>query len=251
MTEQEKYLYWLRFSKFQKTRELAYVPLINKALKNQIKYVIDNGLNNTTLVSISSAEIYTILKKLYNEAALIYGASIAAKLPKNQKRYTMGFSEQMRQLMEDFFRYELFNTAEEITTTTRDKIQEIFIKALNDGSSISEVVKLLTAEGFTKIRAKLIARTETVTAANQGAVFAAQSVGLNMDKIWISARDSRTRRSPRDKFDHLHMDGKTVGMNEFFNVSGQLMAQPGDRKNGATAGNICNCRCTVAFVEKK
>ena len=47
------------------------------------------------------------------------------------------------------------------------------------------------------------------------------------------------------------MNGKTVGMYEMFNVSGQLMAQPGDRKNGATAGNVCNCRCTVAFVEKK
>lgn len=251
MNEKEKYFYWLKFSKFQKARENAYMPLINRALKKQVKSVINGGLNNSAVARISSDEIYNLLKKLYNEAALIYGASIAANLKKDTKRYTMGFSEQMRQLMEDFFKYELYNTAEEITATTREKIQEIFIKAINEGLGLNEVVKLLSAEGFTRIRAKLIARTETVTAANQGAVFAAQAAGLQLNKMWISAKDSRTRRQPRDKFDHLHMNGKTVGMYEMFNVSGQLMAQPGDRKNGATAGNVCNCRCTVAFVEKK
>jgi uncharacterized protein with gpF-like domain len=251
MTENEKNIYWLRFSKFQKTRELAYVPLINKALRNQVKHVIDNNLSQSSIATISYAELYQVLKDLYNEAALIYGASIVKNLPKTEKRYPMGFSQMMRELMENYFRLELLNTVNDITATTREKIQEIFIKATNEGLSFNDIIKLLTEQSFTKIRAKLIARTETVTAANQGAMFAAQSVGLKMNKVWISAKDFRTRRLPRYKFDHFHMNGVTVGFDELFDVSGQKMQQPGDRKHGATAGNICNCRCTVAFVEKK
>ena len=107
-----------------------------------------------------------------------------------------------------------------------------------------DIVKALTALDFTRIRARLIARTESTTASNQAATFAAQQNGATK-KIWISAKDNRTRRRPRNATDHLHADGQEVGINDYFIVSGELMMQPGDKK--ASAGNVCNCRCTVAF----
>jgi len=45
------------------------------------------------------------------------------------------------------------------------------------------------------------------------------------------------------------MNGKRVGYNEKFNVSGQEMEYPGDPN--ASAGNVVNCRCTVAVVPKR
>jgi len=211
-----------------------------------VKQFIDGGLTQTALGAISGFKLWQLLKELYQDAGVVYGAKVAATIKKNKARMTMGFSENMQRLLEQYFRYELLNTVEDITQTTREKIQEILTQASINGSSIDDIIKQLTALEFTKNRAKLIARTETVTAANQGAVFAAQSSGATR-KVWIAARDSRTRRSPRDAFDHLHMDGVEVMLNDNFVVSGQLMGQPGDRKQGASAGNICNCRCTVGF----
>jgi hypothetical protein len=42
---------------------------------------------------------------------------------------------------------------------------------------------------------------------------------------------------------HMEMDGKEVGVDEDFEVSGYPMAYPGD--NRAPAGEVCNCRCST------
>jgi hypothetical protein len=82
---------------------------------------------------------------------------------------------------------------------------------------------------------------------------AGNSSNLVMDKVWISAQDNRTRRRPRNKFDHLHMNGVTVPYEEDFNVSGEMLSFPGDQTNGevrSSGGNVINCRCKVALLPR-
>jgi uncharacterized protein with gpF-like domain len=137
----------------------------------------------------------------------------------------------------------------EITDTTRDNMRKILTKGMQEGWSINDMMKELEKLGINAYRAELIARTETTRAANQGALLGAVSTGLQTVKEWISVNDDRTRRIPRDKFDHLHMDGKQVPTDSPFTVPGMgsidIMEYPGD-PNGS-AGNVCNCRCTVGF----
>ena len=136
-----------------------------------------------------------------------------------------------------------------ITTTTKEDMRKILTKGMQEGWSITQMMNELEKLGITAYRAELIARTETTRAANQGALLGAVSTGLMTVKEWISVNDDRTRRIPRDKFDHLHMDGKQVPVDEPFTVPGMsavdFMEYPGD-PNGS-AGNVCNCRCTVGF----
>jgi uncharacterized protein with gpF-like domain len=137
----------------------------------------------------------------------------------------------------------------EITDTTRDTMRKVLTKGMQEGLSINEMMRELEKLGINAYRAELIARTETTRAANQGALLGAVSTGLQTVKEWISVNDDRTRRIPRDKFDHLHMDGKQVPTDMPFTVPGMgsidIMEYPGD-PNGS-AGNVCNCRCTVGF----
>jgi len=239
------------FNKFQKSRERAYTPVINKALKFQVNQFIAAKLLGYTdtqaLEFITSAKLYEALKPLYLDAGITYGAKHLTYLKRQKARMPIGFNQLMTDLLNNYFLVELLNTVEDITSYTKELIRNILLKAVPLGLSIGEITEQLQDIGFTYQRARTIARTETVTAANVGAMLSVKTTGLSLRKVWISATDNRTRRRPRDKYDHLHMNGVIVSYDELFNVSGDLMAQPGDRKHKANAGNIINCRCTIGF----
>ncbi len=251
MTEQEKAELWQKFNLFQRSRIKSYTPKINKALQFQVNQFIAAkklGYNDSqALEFVSSASLYEVLKPLYNDAGINYGAKTIAYLRTQKARFPIGFNRLMTELLNQYFQIDLLNIVEDITQTTKGLIRDILIAAYAAGSSFSEIINELSAIGFTQNRARVIARTETVTAANTGSYLAAKTTGLELRKVWISAQDNRTRRHPRDRYDHLHMNGAKVNYRELFNVSGEFMLHPGDRKNGANAGNICNCRCTHGY----
>lgn len=148
-----------------------------------------------------------------------------------------------------FLEQGLTNLVNGITSTTKETIRKILIQGMQEGWSINDMMREIEKAGINIYRAELIARTETTRAANQGAMLGAVSTGLMTMKEWISITDNRTRVIPRDNYDHLHMDGKTTPIDEPFTVPGlrtiDIMEYPGDA-NGS-AGNVCNCRCTVGF----
>lgn len=131
-----------------------------------------------------------------------------------------------------------------------------------DFTEISEDIhKLVKRKDFYEWQALRIARTEATAAANYAASQAGNISGYVMVKEWISAQDNRTRRYPKtgkdgqeiqgDLYDHYHMNGKRVLRTDKFRVVSREgliddMEYPGD-PNGE-AGNVINCRCTVAVI---
>ena len=83
------------------------------------------------------------------------------------------------------------------------------------------------------------ARTETVSAYNDGAVQSYGDAGVER-KEWLASIDERTREA------HAEADGQVVNTHEAFMVDGEEMEYPGDP--GASAENVINCRCTVLPV---
>jgi len=68
-------------------------------------------------------------------------------------------------------------------------------------------------------------------------------IGLTPPKVqkeWVTAGDEVVRMSP---FSHVAADGDKVNIDESFSVSGQLLRIPGDTSQGASLGNVINCRC--------
>ena len=243
---------WQTFHRFQKSREKIYGPKINNALKSQANQFLEGINNNYTYTQaldlVTSKTMYEALKPLYLDAGIVYGAKHLAYLKRQKARLPIGFNALMIELLNQYFNIDLLNTVEEITGYSKELLRNIFLRAIPLGLSISEITQQIEEVGFTYNRSRLIARTETVVAANTGAMLAAQTTGLKLNKVWIAARDNRTRRIPRNRYDHLHMDGVIVPKEQPFTVTGEIMMQPGDGKNGAKAGNICNCRCTIGFI---
>jgi uncharacterized protein with gpF-like domain len=154
-------------------------------------------------------------------------------------------------MVNEYFRKELLSKAVvPITNTTRKQIEMVMAQAAVEGWGVDKTVRALKNSDITKNRAELIVRTESTKAANAGKMLGAADMGVAVEKQWVSATDIRTRRIPRDQYDHLHMNGKRVPFDAGFIVpstrSIDLMLYPGD-PSGA-AGNVCNCRCTVVFI---
>ena len=156
----------------------------------------------------------------------------------------------MYQRIVEYFGTDILNTSIGITDTTKMLIRNILTEAYKEGWDYDKIVGLLQATELSRVRARMIARTETVTAANTGAILVAKETGLKLKKEWLSAMDNRTRR------DHLYVNGTVINMDEYFNVGGYQMYQPGDRggKDGrpeVAAKEIVNCRCAILFTPIK
>lgn len=246
MNQEEKHNYLLRFQRFQQSREKYFAPKLYKALLNQYKTVTDNiHLKEKAVDKISAKEITDILQNLYLDAGIIYGAKIRADLNHQKSRMPIGFSERMHQLIMEYFGQDILNTSLGITETTKKLIRDVFINAYAQGLGINDIIKQFEDTEMSRIRSRLIARTETVTSANGGALIVAKETGLLLNKIWLATKDSRTRH------DHAQVDGHTVGRDEYFDVGGATMLHPGARtqEDGSPvpAKELCNCRCTTLY----
>ena len=134
----------------------------------------------------------------------------------------------------------------QINRTTETQIRSIIRSGLDEGLGTDGIAKRIRelSSPFSALRAHVIARTETHTAANFGAQEAAELTGLQMQREWVSAMDDRTRDTAGA--DHVDADGQVVGMREPFIVSGEELMFPGDPSG--SAGNVIMCRCSVAYV---
>lgn len=252
-----KAAYLQQFHKFQYNRELHFAPKFKAALRHQYTQFIQakkQGLaNHSALIHITSGGIYNVLKPLYRDS-VHYGSLIYSQLPKAptklKRRAPIGFNQEMINLINNYFEDtgSWANISESITNTTRDLINVVLEIANEEGRSLDWIVQSLEEEqagDLTRNRARLIARTESVTASNQAAYFAAAKTGLLMKKSWLSAEDARVRPS------HAIADGTKVNLDDYFLVGGFEMLIPGARtaKNGLAipANLVCNCRCVATY----
>ena len=206
-----------------------------------------------------SKELIKIFESLYKEAAVLFGNSVyrALKIEANRKGMTFGFNREWTQQMMDFLMAQGFALVSDITSTTKTKLLSIVKKGIEKGLSVDEIVRIIQSDeqlAYAAFRARRIVRTEVMRASNMASMMAADSHDFYVDKQWISARDNRTRRIPRNQFDHVELDGVVIKYDETFNETGkdgeQVAAmQPGDIS--APPGFTINCRCTVAFIPRR
>lgn len=126
--------------------------------------------------------------------------------------------------------------------TTWEAVQEAIIDGEAEGETIDGIAKrignvMAQAKGY---RARVIARTEAVGAANAGSYQAAKASGVVGQKTWLAAVDHRTRST------HVSADGQTVDLDKKFAVGAARLDHPGDPAGGPS--EVVNCRCTLSYV---
>ena len=236
-------IYRQKWSRFQQRQEKIYTRKFKKALQEQVSQYLSQG-------AITAEPLQNVLIDLYKTVGPLWSAKTGIRKGGivEMKAGGMGFSERILELLRDYFFIDLFNDAQLMTQYSREVIARVLTQASITGASTSDIVKELTAHpDFSAMRARRIARTETVTASNVAAVINAKESGLKMNKEWISVQDKRTRHS------HRSIDGRIVGINDYFTMdTGVTMQQPGARQQqdgqAVPGSEVVNCRCVCGFI---
>jgi len=143
-----------------------------------------------------------------------------------------------------------------ITNTTKDHFLKILGDALLEGLGVREIANRIrrdeSIDAEIQRRALMIARTETGSAIHTGQMVGADRSPFLKQKTWISAKDARTRRNPKQqpsKADHWLLDNQTVPVQAMFTdpTTGHQLMHPHDKVNGR-AVDVINCRCTFAVT---
>ena len=266
MNAKQRKEYWVKVERLRKTLENKYDNGVIKSIQKQFDKFARDVKNYGTSAAISrlaldawNKELYKVFEQMYMESAVIFGNATyrALKIQANQKADTFGFNREWTNEVLKFLATKGFELVSMITKTTRDKLIAIVEQGINEGLGVDDIAKLILADdtiGYVAFRADRIVRTEVMRASNIAAMNGAKAHKFEVDKQWISARDSRTRRIPDDEFDHVEMDGVVVDFNEPFTSTGKkgepvVAMQPGDLS--APAGFTINCRCAVGFIPKR
>lgn len=185
---------------------------------------------------------------MIGEMTQVAGESIMDTLTKEED----GLWGRIRQAyLETFGGQKIIN----ISTTTLRQVQAIIIDNPEMGQDELAAILRDRIPSLARLRAAVIARTETHSAAQFASMETAKTFAIPLVKKWNSVEDHRTRDFGEiggvESFNHRSMDGVTAAMDEPFRVpkrdgTFEYLMFPGD-PNGS-AGNTINCRCVQTYV---
>lgn len=230
-----------------------------RIVQKHIKIILNKiPVDNTTLynyealitLNINYKDIEKMFVEIYSTIGLNYGNKVNNDIEKVKKANILFNKYLLKQIL-------LFLSTEGGVkiNSVRDTLITDVIKSIKDGLVENATVidlqnaiyaLIIKSQSFYKWQALRISRTETTSASNFAGIKTAENSDLVLDKIWISVQDDRTRINP---FDHLDMNNQKQELEKPFFVGGENIMYPGDTR--ASAGNVINCRCTVAFVPKR
>lgn len=240
----------------RKAHERRFISQLKAAFEDQAKAVaraVDSGDLDTAItqadaaIAKNSQKIAAIIERNMRAVGDDFGKQTLRSAKQDLRRKESKQEEQRFQyFLESWIKIHSGRRITQVNETTKKKVADAIRLGFQEEEGIPDLAKRIqdSYSGFSKKRATLIARTETVAASNAATKGAAKSLGIpDLKKIWISSSDSRSRDN------HRAMDDTKIDIDEKFLVptdSGAVeMDQPGDPT--APVGEIANCRCTLGF----
>lgn len=241
-------------------KQLARV--LNRYFREQRSRVLAAARDYTSLTTavvphiFNAADEHQKLMKAISTPMLSFMAQGAANALAARPKKTKAFSLEDWELPDDVRDAILaaFNVLEgeqywqDIQATTSDRITAVILESIELGHNHSQMVRLLetTLAGMGRLRAQMIARTETTLGYNAGHQASYDALAADGDisgKMWLAVVDDDTRPA------HLELDGVTVGPQENFEVGGHSAPYPGHPSLPAEQRVRCRCVTVAAFSE--
>lgn len=252
MNNKQKRAYAKSFDKYSAIVESKYQPLIEAALRKQVKqfndYAENMGYANALLMIdtvVTIKPIEAVLRRLYlvegkksgrreqQHLNTMYGEELKHSGAVYTTKSINWFTDWLDSLKQ-FFNKEGFLAVRRITETTRNWLREQTTAAMNEQQTVPQIRDRLISPDINRRRANVIARTEVITVLNHANHAAAEDSDLVFIREWSSTRDKRTRHS------HVTMNGEVVTNEQAFSNGGMY---PGDP--ALSAKERIQCRCTV------
>jgi hypothetical protein len=140
-----------------------------------------------------------------------------------------------------------------VNDTTKGAIRDILGEGFRTGLSVDNMARQIDDLYLDQIipnRSRVIARTESIRAANRGSLDAAKGTGLDILKRWVATFDDRSREDGKDgPRPHEDANGSQVPADSPFEVWGENLMHPGDPDGSAR--NTIQCRCTMTYERRR
>lgn len=252
--------YHRQYLKLHKQWETYAEPIVKVGLDKSIQPVID-FLNDSDVdalmaylpylvekqpMQLALGEIYPVIGSRAANFSYNHIQTVGSKL--EQKDFSFFNAEWIRDMV-DYFLLNAGTKIQGITDTTIERIRTLLKQTREQNLSRRDEAKyiqeMLNDPEFNRNRAKVIARTESNTAANHGIHIGGDSSDYYVNKSWIATLDKRTRRDHRIAGLNYRPD-TPIPFNTPFIVGGVPMMYPGDAT--APADQCVNCRCVEAVI---
>lgn len=242
--------YWIKFEKSRRTLESWTARQFREALRKSAEPILEaNTLSDMQSRELDPEPMKNAFVSVYQRVGKEFANAIYKNLTKTKNEVLFTSWDQH---MTNFALNRSLDRINNINLVSIQRIRKVINQGIQEEQGTDEIARMIRSSyPMSMRRAQTIARTEIVSASNEGAVLGAASTGLDYKKEWIAAIDSRTRSFDNgDMYDHVEMDGEQVEKNEPFMTpttrGKEALDYPGD-PNGSP-GNVINCRCTVAFI---
>lgn len=224
--------------------------MINKLPLQNVTYATANA---TVRLNLNEKDFFDMYYQIYKTIGLLHGKQTVRDIQAQIKTISVfetDFINGLQKWMGENLGLRIGSVMETFILEIVKTIQGAYTENLSVQDIQRLIYKLINRPDFYRYQAMRIARTETTTVSNYAALMAAKQSKVILDKVWKSIPDNRTRTRPDDAFDHRGMNGVSIGLDDKFDVNGNEIDYPGDQVHGV-AGNIINCRCTMAFIPRK
>lgn len=242
--------YWRKFETKRITHERYGILRIAKGLQDQIetvKEILPEAGAPALLAGLDQFLKTEPLQVAYQDLYGRVGGDFARDSFRDLSGKSIKAEDDWIEFMRSFAITEAGNRIRMVSDVTLNRIRRVLQQGIDEGLGIEEIARRMeNSNAVNRIRARVIARTEIVSASNRGSLLGAQSTGLTLNKEWITSQDSNVRTYQNSSFDHAESDGDVVASNEPFIVSGEELEYPGDPRG--SAGNVINCRCTIGHI---
>ena len=242
----DKSRYWKLFDTkrltHQRYGELRFV----KGLKEQIDTIIDILPEAGAPALLAGLDQFLKTEPLERAYQDVYGR-VGGDFARDSFTTLTGKSQKAEadwiEYMRNFATSQAGSRIQQVSDVTLSRIRVALEQGISQGLGTEEIARLMVnSNAVNRIRARVIARTEIISASNAGADLGARSTGLTLEKEWLASIDGRERE------DHAIANGQTVAMDEDFIVGGEQCKYPGDPV--LSASQVIQCRCVHLMIPK-